>query len=164
MRILALGCVLGLAASAPASAQDVKIVGWIEPVLLADAGVELEAKLDTGADNSSLDARDIRSFERDGRSWVSFDVVDRKGNTLRLERPLERTASIARASGGRQLRPVIRLEICLDGVLRASEVNLVDRGRLKLPMLLGRSFLEGQFAVDSGRTHTTTPGCARTGR
>jgi hypothetical protein len=161
-RVLALaaGCLVGLAAQA----QAPKIVGWIEPVTLAGGQLALEAKLDTGADVSSLDARDIRIAERDGRSWVSFAVPDRKGRRLRIERPLERMMEIKKASGGSQDRPVVQLKVCLDGVERLTVVNLVDRERLSTPMLLGRSFLEGHFAVDSARTHTTAPDCGAAAR
>ena len=36
--------------------DNTEIFGWIEPVFLVDADFKLEAKLDTGADNSSLGA------------------------------------------------------------------------------------------------------------
>lgn len=153
----ALAAVAGFGAAGEAQAQ--KVVGWIEPVRIEGGRLVLEAKLDTGADHSSLDARDIRRFERDGRPWVSFAVLDADSRETRFERPLERIAMVTRASGGGQERPVVRLRICLDGVERLSEVNLVDRGRLKLPMLLGRSYLEGHFAVDSARTRITAPDC-----
>jgi len=159
---LSAGCMVGLAA--PAQAETPRIVGWIEPVTLSGGQLALEAKLDTGADVSSLDARDIRSFERDGRSWVSFAVPDRKGRRLRLERPLERMMEIKKGSGATQDRPVVQLKICLDGVERLTSVNLVDRKHLSTPMLLGRSFLEGHFAVDSARTNTTSPACGAASR
>ena len=143
-----------------AGAQAPKVVGWIEPVTLSGGQLTLEAKLDTGADVSSLDARDLRLFERDGRQWVSFAVPDRKGRRLRIERPVERMMEIKKASGGAQDRPVVTLKVCLDGVERLTTVNLVDRGKLSTPMLIGRSFLEGHFAVDSARTHSTEPSCA----
>jgi len=153
---LAAGCLAGLAAQA----QAPKIVGWIEPVTLSGGQLRLEAKLDTGADVSSLDARELRIFERDGRRWVSFAVPDRKGRRLRIERPVERMMEIKKASGGAQDRPVVMLKVCLDGVERLTTVNLVDRERLSTPMLIGRSYLEGHFAVDSARTNSTEPNCA----
>jgi len=156
----AFAAALALAAPGEARAQAPKIVGWIEPVTLSGGQLTLEAKLDTGADVSSLDARDLRLFERDGRQWVSFAVPDRKGRRLRIERPVERMMEIKKASGGAQDRPVVMLKVCLDGVERLTTVNLVDRSKLSTPMLIGRSFLEGHFAVDSARTHSTEPSCA----
>jgi hypothetical protein len=167
--VLAAGCMLSLAVQSQSQAQTQTqpgptIVGWIEPVTLAGGQLSLEAKLDTGADVSSLDARDMRMFERDGRSWVSFAVPDRKGKRLRLARPVERMMEIKKASGGAQDRPVVLLEVCLGGVERLTTVNLVDRKQLSTPMLLGRSYLEGHFAVDSARTRTTAPDCSNVKR
>jgi hypothetical protein len=87
-------------------------------------------------------------------------VPDRKGQRLRIERPVERMMEIKKASGEAQDRPVVLLKVCLGGIERLTMVNLVDRTRLSTPMLLGRSYLEGHFAVDSARTHTTAPDCA----
>lgn len=159
------GAILALAlAAAGARAEPAQVIGWIEPVTLAGGKLTLDAKLDTGADVSSIDARDIRLFERDGRPWVSFAVPDRKGRRVRMERRIERMMEIKKASGGAQQRPVVMLKVCLGGVERLSMVNLVDRAHLSTPLLLGRSFLEGHFAIDSARTHTTTPDCGATSR
>ena len=143
---------------APAAAAP-QLVGWIEPVSIAGGQIVLEGKLDTGADVSSLDARDMRTFTRDGRAWVSFAIPDRRGKRVRFERPVERQMEIKKASSGTQYRPVIEIDICLAGVRRTTLVNLVDRAHLSTPALIGRSFLEGHFAVDSGAKNTTTPDC-----
>jgi hypothetical protein len=157
LAVLGTGCVA-------AQAAPLLVIGWIEPVTLAGGRLKLEAKLDTGADVSSIDARDIRLFERDGTPWVSFAVPDRKGRRVRIERRIERMMEIKKASGGAQQRPVVMLKVCLGGVERLGVVNLVDRAHLSTPMLLGRSFLEGHFAIDSARTHTTAPNCTAASR
>lgn len=156
--------VLAIAAATGVRAASPQVIGWIEPVTLVAGQLTLDAKLDTGADVSSIDARDIRQFERNGRPWVSFAVPDRKGRRVRMERPVERMMEIKKGSGGAQQRPVVMLKVCLGGVERLSVVNLVDRAHLSTPMLLGRSFLEGHFAIDSARTNTTKPNCATASR
>ena len=62
------GLVVFVGWASPAMAQA-RVLGWTEPVLLPEIGVALVAKLDTGADHSSVDARKIRLFRRDGRGW-----------------------------------------------------------------------------------------------
>ena len=59
-----------------AEADERDIFGWVERVVLREAGFELKAKLDTGAETSSLDAVDIRRFKRGGESWVRFTIED----------------------------------------------------------------------------------------
>ena len=54
--------------------------------------------------------------------------------------------------------------MCLGNVYRVTEVNLADRSRFKQPVLVGRNFLAGHFAVDSARMRTVEPDCAELAR
>ena len=147
--------------SLPALAQPT-LVGWVEPVKLESEGMPLSAKLDTGADTSSLHARDITWIRRADGDWVAFDVIGDDNRKMRLERKVQRIAHVKKAAGGVQSRPTVLLGVCLGGVYRMTEVNLTDRTGFKLPVLLGRSFLGADFAVDSSRTHTIEPNCRTT--
>jgi len=159
-RRLAAALAATFALCAPASA--VEVVGWIERVAIEPGGVVVNAKLDTGAQNSSLHCDCIAPFERDGVKWAGFTVESVNGEKIRLERKVLRTARIKRAGGEPQDRMVIRLGICLGKTYREAEVTLVDRAGMNYPMLIGRSFLEGKFAVDSAATFTSDPGCKNT--
>lgn len=152
--------ILALAVSAAAAdVQTPRIIGWTEPVAIAGGVLTLTAKMDTGADGSSINAREISVFKRDGERWVSFVVVGDDGNAAKLERKLLRTVRVRRTAGGWQSRPVVMLDVCLDDVRRTTPVNLADRKEMRTPMLIGRSFLDGDFAVLSSRTHATVPRC-----
>ena len=151
-----------IAACAWSSAQSVAqptIVGWIEPVTLGSEGLVVPAKLDTGADTSSLHASDITWSRRPDGDWVAFDVVGKDHRKVRLERKVERVARVKKASGGVQERPVVLLGVCLGNTYQVTEVNLTDRAGFKLPFLVGRSFLAERFAVDASRTETIEPAC-----
>ena len=119
----------------------------------------MPAKLDTGADTSSLHAGEVRWFVRDDGDWVGFDVANEIGEKVYFERKVVRIARIKRASGVPQKRPTIMLGICVGDVYRVTQVNLVDRGHLNYDLLVGRRFLKDHFAVDSARTHTLEPRC-----
>ncbi|UCD82655.1 MAG: ATP-dependent zinc protease, partial [Desulfobacterales bacterium] len=58
-------------------------------------------------------------------------------------------------------RPVIRIGICLEKVYKEVEVNLVNRSKFNYQMLIGRSFLEGEFAVDPAKTLTIKTDCRK---
>lgn len=155
---LALSAMLG--AAAPVMAET-RVAGWIERIALGEEGLILSAKLDTGADTSSLHAPEINWFTRDGAHWVSFEVTGEDGRKVRFERKVIRIAQIKRRGGGPTLdRPTVLMGVCLGHVYHVSEVNLADRSRFKQPFLVGRNFLANHFAVDSGRTHTLEPDCA----
>lgn len=83
LKILPLAALLGTPAL-PASAEP-RIYGWVENGLLLPENLPVKAKLDTGAQTSSLDAKDLRRFERDGEPWVRFTVeVKEEGKNRRV--------------------------------------------------------------------------------
>lgn len=162
--ILALSAAFAVLVAAPSAraAGGLPTVGWLEKVSIENTRLSIVAKVDTGADYSSLDARAIRSFQRDGEDWVAFTAVDDRGESLELSRQVFRYATIDRAGGDKQRRPVVLLGICVGRVYREVQVNLIDRSTLEHRMLIGRDFLQGRYVVDSARTYVTTPGCPQT--
>jgi len=144
----------------PARAQSKRVLGVTEMVRLEPEGVLVIAKLDTGASMTSLDARAIRIVERNTVSWVRFDYHDGSGRIVQFERPLVRIAVVRPAPDTVERRPVVMMNICLGGVRREVQVNLVDRSSLNTRMLIGRNFLTiGQITVDSALALTAKPAC-----
>lgn len=137
-------------------------VGWVEPAWVAEAAIGLAAKLDTGAEHSSLHARELRLTHVNGQTWARFLLTGADGRQVVLERPVVRQVRIKRHDGPSQPRPVVRLTPCVGGVQREVDVNLVDRSGFDFPLLLGRSFLRGLVLVDADRQYLTEPGCRRT--
>jgi hypothetical protein len=150
-----------LAGGAAQAGAQPAVVGWLERVEVGQTGVVLSAKLDTGADNSSLHAPELTWTRRPDGDWVAFDLPGRDGQPLRVEHKVVRVARIRQAAGV-QLRPTILLGLCVGGTYRVTEVNLANRGGLSVPMLVGRSFLAGYFTVDAARQYTVEPVCAPT--
>lgn len=137
-------------------ASQTNIAGWLERVQILDINSSSNiAKLDTGADNSSLHAKEIILFEKDHEQWVRFSTIGDQS----LQAKLQRTVQIKMKNGKRQYRPVIELTICIGDKLKQIEVNLVDRAHFRYPMLLGRSALEG-LIIDPSNTYVLKePAC-----
>ena len=55
------------------TAEPVRL-GYIEKVWVESLPINLDAKLDTGAETSSLSAIEIRTFQINREDWVSFLV------------------------------------------------------------------------------------------
>jgi len=147
-----------------ATAQEKYIFGWREVVVVAEAGDRLEAKLDTGATTSSIDARNIYRFRRGSRRYVRFELAtEAAGGGGVIERPLVRMVRIKQHDGQYQRRPVVALDICLGRIRRSVEFSLVDRRNFDQPVLLGRNALAGAALVDSDLAHTIKPSCPQTG-
>lgn len=162
----ALGLLLAGAASAlpgprgGSAAPGKETFGWIERVTVSSEGLNLKAKLDTGAQTSSLHASNISEFRRDGKRYVRFEVGDPEleGKVI-LERRLSRRVRIREHDGSYQRRPVVLMWICIGRHKKRIEVNLVDRSEFNYPFLLGRSAMEGHILVDPGESFTRQPTC-----
>lgn len=134
-------------------------VGWLEEVSLGQQELDIRAKLDTGADSSSINAVNVVSYEKDGKPWVKFTITNRHGQNMVIDKPVVRIAKVKNKYGGRQERPVIEVNICIAGISKLSRVSLVDRSHFKYQVLIGRSFLKPEFIIDSSKEYTTKPKC-----
>ena len=141
------GC---LPAPANNRADSKLVVGATEWVFLSPPGKYLSARVDTGAETSSISATNIVRFERDGKRWVSFDLdTGNADNDIHLEVPLERNVLIRQASfDDVDRRPVVVFDVKLGSLHLPTEFTLADRSRMSYPVLLGRSFLKDMAVVD----------------
>lgn len=136
---------------------DKPVLGWLEKAFIVQGGIVLEAKVDTGADNTSLDARNITVISREGKNILRFDVDDRQGKTFTLEREQVGIELVPQHYGADEERPLVVLEICIGNECRNTLVNLVDRSKKKYPLLVGRSFMLDRVLVDTGGEYLTQP-------
>jgi hypothetical protein len=155
-QLLSMVLFVGLCVHTAAAKQ---VVGWVENARIEPDGLLVKAKVDSGAKTSSLNCSCRQFFEKNGERWVRFGVTNSKGEVTRLERKVERMATIKRHFGESQERPVIKLGVCLGKIFREVEVNLVDRSGFNYQMLIGRSFLEGEFLIDPDKTYLAKPSC-----
>ena len=150
------GCLTGNKQATISS--DVLIIGKVEPVTIDKAGFTMPARIDTGAQTSSLNATEIEMFERDGKRWVRFTTTDPKsGKSAEIESKLSRIVKIKRHGGESIERPVVKLKAILGQVVELREFTLTDRSTFTYPILIGRNFLDGQFIVDVSRKNSTSP-------
>ncbi len=157
--------VFGFICLTPLSAytQTREIVGYVERARIYPGNLSLRAKMDTGAKTSSLNAPNISFFNRGNKQWVTFDVINKKGKKIQIEKEILRSADIKQngiLSFASQKRPVIMLGICLGSVYKEVEVNLVDRSHFNYQLLIGRNFLIDSFLVDPSLTFTHKAKCA----
>jgi hypothetical protein len=129
------------------------VMGWLETVFLQPYGLQVTAKLDTGAKTSSVNATHIEHYRREGKDWVRFGFFENPSKkALILERPLIRQVRIKERMSQSTTRDVVLLEICKNGRHFETEFTLNDRSNFNYPLLLGRSFLEHVALVDSSET------------
>jgi len=139
------------------SAEEKRVIGWREWVQLPDLGVvEMKAKVDTGADNSSLHAFNVERIERDGAEYVRFEIHPKqrsKKPTIHCEAPLAMEKKVKNPGGRTELRPVIRTRVVVAGEELEALVNLTSRDEMGFRMLLGRRAVRSRFVIDPGRSY-----------
>lgn len=134
-------------------------VGWVENVVLDISEMKVKAKLDTGAKTSSIRAKVIKVFKKDGKNRVLYSVAGDDGEDKIYDSPLRRWVKIKKKEGGFVRRPVITMEICLAGQMLKGEVNLADRPNMIYPVLIGRNMLQDKFVLNPGKTFLSKPVC-----
>jgi ribosomal protein S6--L-glutamate ligase len=116
--------------------EQENIIGTVTSVVIShfNDGAPLEARVDTGANTSSIAGEDIKI---DGNS-VKF-----KFNNVIYKFHLLRTVKIKQADSDKVMeRPVIRVDITINGIkLHNIEMNVNTREHMKYEVLLGRTAL-----------------------
>lgn len=131
--------------------QGKLILGQEEDVFIQPPGISMRARIDTGADTSSIDARDVEEFERDGKKWVKFTILDRKTNTKHtIETKISRHVKIIQSSlpEGYDRRIVVKLKLSVGDFSDLSEFTLTNRDHMDFAILIGRNVLKDIAIVD----------------
>ncbi len=133
-----------------------EIIGAIEWLYMDPPGRHFRARVDSGAETSSLSASEVIEFERDGDEWVRFTFQhDSADESVRFELPIKRTVLIRQVSSDTPMRRfVVELDIRLGQQLQTTEFTLTDRSNMTYPVLLGRAFLMDLYVVDVSRSYT----------
>lgn len=130
------------------------IVGEVEPVYFLPMKSPFLARIDTGATTSSIDAKDIVYFERDGERWVTFKLVNRKTKEEHVfEKKIERSFKVKRA-GDDERRKAVKMEIKMGKEVFNAFFSLADRESFDYQGLIGRNILTGRFIVDTSTSYT----------
>ncbi len=134
-------------------AEERIAVGIVEDVIILPWRVKLPARIDTGAAQTSLDARDM---------VIKGDIVDfklpEKYGGLQLSLPIVARKTV-RSAEAREQRPVVMMEFCIGSKHIRTRVNLNDRSKVKYPLLVGRNALKKNFIVDCMKEKCAPPIC-----
>ena len=142
--------------SVNASLGGKEIIGAIEWLYMDPPGRHFRARIDSGAETSSLSAADVVEFERDGDDWVRFTFThDNAEESVEFELPIKRTVLIRQPGVDEpERRFVIELDIRLGDQLQTTAFTLTDRSKMTYPVLLGRAILMDLYVVDVSQSYT----------
>jgi hypothetical protein len=133
---------------------NLPIVGAVEWATVEPGNLRMEARIDTGAETSSIHSEDVRLVERDGKRYVYFKLLNPDtGEVVEMEERLRRRVLIKQPDREPERRYVVRLWITLGDTEARVEVSLSDRDVFEYPLLIGRNFLTDVVIVDVSRRH-----------
>ncbi|QQS15347.1 MAG: hypothetical protein IPK84_03180 [Candidatus Moraniibacteriota bacterium] len=144
-----------------------KIIGTVEKVKLIGRNgkeIEVEAKIDTGADSTSIDTElarelgfgDVLEFFRTIPTPNTADrselraLSDEYDKKYKSVHPDLAGITFVYASNGFTMRPKISLSFILDGIDVPSKASVVERSHLEYPAIIGRKSLR-KFLIDASK-------------
>jgi hypothetical protein len=126
------------------------IIGRAELVRFPELGdILIPAKIDTGADVSSLWASNIQATDT-GLTFTLFNKASRyyTAHVVTVPKSQYHMTRIASSFGEKELRYVVKLRIELKGRRIKASFTLSNRSSKLYPILIGRRLLKGKFLVD----------------
>lgn len=133
--------------------SDLLVVGQVENVTVETLKLKFKAKIDSGALFTSINAIDMKHFERDGKKWARFALLHPEtGQKVYFELPIVRSKVIKQLSGKYQERPVVLMTLRLGSIKENVEVTLSDRTGYLYQLLIGRNFMENRMMIDVGKS------------
>jgi hypothetical protein len=137
--------------------KPLQSIGWRERVSFPEFGVVgVKAKVDSGAQTSSIHAFRPRYSQREDGEWISFEIHPRRRSrkdAVRVSAKVKTHRWIRSSNGKRELRPVIETTMSVAGEEFIAELTLANRHLMAYRMILGRSAMRGRFIIDPGKSY-----------
>lgn len=128
--------------------QVIDTIGRQAVIDLPDFGIhDVPAKVDTGADSSSIWAGSV-SENDSGISFVLFDRESPYYNGKEITTRDFKVVSVKNSFGKTEYRYKVKLPTIVEGRKIKVQYTLSDRAHSKYPVLIGRNTLKGRFVVD----------------
>lgn len=143
--------------------KNLPIIGSTEYVEVLGVP-DIPAKIDTGADSSSIWASDI-DMEEDGT--LVFSLFGEKSPFYTGERIKIKdyaVKSVRSSHGDTQIRYRVRLPLKIGGKVLEATFTLANRVRNNFPVLIGKRALEGNFLVDVSKTEVSRKAAPRSSK
>jgi hypothetical protein len=126
-----------------------QIIGAIEIIEVEPSKFRVRARVDTGAQTSSIHAENIEidaSGDARGKP-IAFRLVNLQGQSQRVEAHVAKQI-LVRTSEGSERRYAVPLTLTWQHHSKTVLVTLNDRSGMRHRLLLGRNWLRGDFIVD----------------
>lgn len=136
------------------------IVGPVETIHVQDLNMDFKARIDTGANTTSINAYDLHVIDGNNdpgnskKQWhqnlgkmLRFKTANAQGQEVSHTAKIIKISKIRNAQGVERRYAVI-MDLIWNGKSHAIPVNLRNRKKLEYKLLIGRNWLNGKYLVD----------------
>lgn len=131
------------------------IIGRLEEIALPELGIgQLTARVDSGAQTSSLHVDNIKKIKLSGKPAIEFDLhpefydID---NIIHCQALVHDIRQVKSSNGTSEQRFVIQTKAVLGEHSWPIEITLTNRSDMTYLMLIGRQALGDKFYIDPSR-------------
>ena len=136
----------------PNKTSKLGVIGNTEYISIGELS-KIPAKIDTGADSSSIWASNIEVKKKNGTLTFKLFAPSSPHYTGETLQSTDYTISSVRSSNGiKQIRYRTKLKITLGNQIIETNFTLANRRRNIFPVLIGRKTISGLFLVDVSKS------------
>ncbi len=129
------------------------LIGIEERLTLPDLGLEVIARIDTGAKTSALHVEQLEVLRIDGKRHAKFALHADAPPEGYFCLPLVSMRKIKSSNGAVESRPVVKTHLVMNTHRWLIELTLTNRDNMQYPMLLGREAMGSRVLVDPSAMH-----------
>lgn len=133
------------------------VVGSTIFVGVAGIAGNVPAKVDTGADRSSIDVSNLRVDDSSKLHFTLFHEGSQFYTGDEIVVDVSRVSVVKSSTGHRQVRYRAPISLTIEGKRIVADCNLSNRQNNKFPILIGRRTLNGKFLVDVSKRAVHMP-------
>ncbi len=137
--------------------KSLQVIGGEEWCVFEDLGIPaIKARVDSGAKTSSIQANNVKVYNKGLEEWVKFEVnpiQDNRSVTIKCEAKLVDRRAVKSSVGISEERLVVKTIIKLGDNEHSVELTLANRDTMEYRMLLGREALNQRYMVNSAESY-----------
>ncbi len=137
--------------------KDLQIIGSEEWCVFEELGIPaIKARVDSGAKTSSIQATNIKLYNKGSQEWVRFEVnpiQENRSIAIECKARLVDRRTVKSSSGISEERLVVKTPVKLGDLIFDIELTLASRDTMEFRMLLGREALSERYIVNPAQSY-----------
>ncbi|WBU90501.1 30S ribosomal protein S6--L-glutamate ligase [Cellulophaga omnivescoria] len=137
--------------------EGLQVIGGEEWCVFEELGIPaIKARVDSGAKTSSIQANNVKVYNKGLEEWVKFEVnpiQENRSVTITCEAPLVDRRTVKSSVGISEERLVVKTTIKLGNNIHSVELTLANRDTMEYRMLLGREAINQRYIVNPAESY-----------